>query len=115
LLKIPILIKSGRVELLTYMGKTRNPYKVLMQKPWNGRGHFGHLDINHIFLSQWQNYVCDGVSWVELAQNWTKWHDLCEILMNLQITQFRLSWPVEQTSTDKERCCTIQFISVFVC
>ena len=27
------------------MGKTRNPYKLLMQRPWNGRGHFGHPDV----------------------------------------------------------------------
>ena len=68
MLKITVVIKSGWMELLAYMGKTRNPYKVLMQRPWNGKGHFGHIEVNKIFLKSVTELWCDGVSWIELVQ-----------------------------------------------
>jgi hypothetical protein len=79
------------MELLAYTGKTRNPYKVLVQRPKNRRGHFGHLDVYHVLFKSVTVLWCDGVNWIELAQNKIKWHDFCEMPMNLQITQYRLS------------------------
>jgi hypothetical protein len=85
-----VVINSGTLELLAYMGKTRNPYKVLVQRLKNGRGHFGHLHVYHVFFKSVTELQCEGVNWIELVQNRMKWHDFCEMSMNLQITQYRL-------------------------
>jgi len=57
------------MELLTYMCKTRNLYKVLMQRPQNRRCHFGHLDINHIFFKSMTELW---VWWCQLGRNGSK-------------------------------------------
>jgi len=95
LLKILVVIKSGRMELLTYMGKTRNPYKVLMQRPRNGSGHFGHLNINHIFFKSMTELW---VWWYQLGRIGSKLDEMTWLMWNVnespdyRVQTFLTSW-----------------------
>jgi len=68
------------MELLTYMGKTRNPYKVLMPRPRNGNGHFGHLDINHVFFKSMTELW---LWWCQLGRMGSKLDEITWLMWNV--------------------------------
>jgi hypothetical protein len=68
------------------MGETRNAYKILVEKP-EGKGPLGRP------RRRWMDDIkmdlreigCDGVDWIELAQDRDQWRALENTVMNLRV------------------------------
>jgi hypothetical protein len=80
--------KSRRMrwaEQVEYMGKMRNAYRILVEKP-GGKRPLGRPKC------RWKNIkmdlreiVWDGVDWIGLAQDTDQWKPLVNTVMNLQV------------------------------
>ena len=68
------------------MGEKRDVYRVLVGKP-EGKRSFG------ILRRRWENNIkmdlqavgCEGVDWIELAQDMDRWRTLVNAVMKLRV------------------------------
>jgi hypothetical protein len=68
------------------MGETRNAYRILVGKPEGkrplGRPRRRWVDDIKMDLGE---IGCDGVDWIELAQDRNQWRALVKTVMNLRV------------------------------
>jgi hypothetical protein len=68
------------------MGETRNAYRILMGKPEGKRplGRPRHRWVDNIKMDL-REIGCDGVDWIELAQDRDQWRVLVNTVMNFRV------------------------------
>jgi hypothetical protein len=79
------VIKSRRMRWAGYVartGKGRGVYRVLMGKPEGKRPRRGWEDNIKMDL---QEAGCEGMDWIELAQDRNRWQALVNAVMNLRV------------------------------
>jgi hypothetical protein len=67
-------------------GEKRNSYRILVGKPEGkrpvGRPRIRWVDNIKIDLRE---FGCDGMDWMNLAQDWDQWRTLVNTVMNLRV------------------------------
>jgi len=68
------------------MGKSRGVYRVLVGKP-EGVGPLGrprHRWKDNIKMDL-REVVCEGIDWIDLAQDWDRWQALVNAVKNFRV------------------------------
>jgi len=71
---------------VAHMGKSRGVYRVLVGKP-EGVGPLGrprHRWKDNIKMDL-REVVCEGIDWIDLAQDWDRWQALVNAVKNFRV------------------------------